>query len=88
MEMTNRRFDLPRRLRAAICLAGIGLSFGADAALITVGPGAGCSTNSLSLALSVAALNGTDFDEIRVMEGTYTGVALSTSAISYSLTGG
>ena len=68
--------------------AAMALSPAAHAALITVGPAAGCSTNNLSLALSVAALNGTDFDEIRVMEGTYTGVALSTSGISYSLTGG
>lgn len=71
-----------------IAVAGMALSSVAHAALITVGPAAGCSTNSLSLALSVAALNGTDFDEIRVMEGTYTGVALRTSGISYSLTGG
>lgn len=82
------RAAAPRLPRALAGVIAASMSCAASAALITVGPDADCDTNSLPAAMIIASLNGTDFDEIRVMAGTYTNVALSSTGISYSLTGG
>lgn len=86
--MIASRKPAPRLLRVVAGLVAASMSCTASAALITVGPDPDCTTSSLPAALLVASLNGTDFDEIRVMQGTYTNVALTSTGISYSLTGG
>ena len=88
MEVIACHTTAPRLLRVVAGVIAASMSCAASAALITVGPDPDCDTSSLPAAMLIARLNGTDFDEIRVMQGTYTNVALSSSGISYSLTGG
>lgn len=87
MIRTHRFRQNFRRCLAALVACGFFAS-SAHAELITVGPDPDCTTGSLVAALLLARLNGTDFDEIRVMQGTYSNLALSSTGISYSLTGG
>jgi hypothetical protein len=82
------RAAAPRLPRALAGVIAASMSCAASAAIITVGPHTDCLTNNLTAAMVVAKLNGTDFDEIRVVQGTYSNLALSSIGISYSLTGG
>ena len=82
--MNTLTHNLARSALAIACFSAMS----AQAALITVGPDADCSTPSIAGALFIAANNGTANDEIRVMEGIYQGVRAASAGISYTLTGG
>lgn len=88
MEVITFHTTASRLLRVVAGVVAASMSCAASAAIITVGPHTDCLTNNLTAAMVVAKLNGTDFDEIRVVQGTYSNLALSSIGISYSLTGG
>jgi hypothetical protein len=81
--------EVSMRVQAlALALAALAFNPAADAAVITVGPGADCSTPSLSAAIySAGLLPGAD--DIRISHGTsYTGQRLTISDQSLTISGG